>query len=362
VPNLGDMSAIDGRKWRGKIDILAGGTPCQSFSLAGRRRGLRDQRGNLMLHFARLAHEARPQWLVWENVPGVLSSNKGRDFACLLSALVGWDVHAPAKSWDKFGVVTGAHGRYGVAWRITDAQFTRVDGYPRAVPQRRRRVWLVGYLGDWRRALEVLFESPSLLGHTPPQRTLQKPAPACAQVSNKNASRFVGFSATIDTGISSPNRGSNYAMLVAENVRCAFIAPKKPCKYVEVSPTLDSGSGSYCNGNQGGTLALIPAKGRPTVRRFTPLECERLTGLPDNWTRVPYRHCPASQCPDGPRYLTCGNAWAVNSARWVLRRLAQGHAEAKQARPMQTPCTRPANPRKETETRGRIRPKTTKYP
>jgi len=135
-------------------------------------------------------------------------------------------------------------------------------------------------------------------------------------------------------------------MLVAENVRCAFIAPKKPCKYVEISPTLDTGCGSYCNGNQGGVVTITPARGRPTVRRFTPLECERLTGLPDNWTRVPYRGHPASKCPDSPRYLACGNAWAVNSARWVLRRLAQVHSKTEQARLLQTPCTRPAKRRR----------------
>jgi DNA (cytosine-5)-methyltransferase 1 len=150
VPNLGDMTRF--KDWPdANIDVLCGGTPCQSFSVAGLRAGLDDPRGNLMLTFGAIAARYRPRWLVWENVPGVLSSNEGRDFGAFLGLL-------------------GQLG-YGFAYRVLDAQFVRVDGYPRAVPQRRNRVFVVGCLGDWRRAAAVLLERESLRGDTAPRRS-----------------------------------------------------------------------------------------------------------------------------------------------------------------------------------------------
>jgi DNA (cytosine-5)-methyltransferase 1 len=145
----GDFTTIEADEYE-PIDILVGGTPCQSFSIAGLRGGLDDDRGNLALEYLRLAQRARPRWLVWENVPGVLSSNGGRDFGAILGGM-------------------GELG-YGFAYRTIDAQFCRVDGFGRAVPQRRRRVFVVGYLGDWRRAAAVLFERQSLSGHPAPRR------------------------------------------------------------------------------------------------------------------------------------------------------------------------------------------------
>ena len=142
VPLHGDFTTIQDGDYE-PIDLLVGGTPCQSFSVAGLRGGLGDDRGNLALEYMRLAHRLRPRWLVWENVPGVLSSNQGRDFGSILGALV------------ELG--------YGFAYRVLDAQYF-------GVPQRRRRVFLIGYLGDWRRAAAVLFERESLRGDSPPSR------------------------------------------------------------------------------------------------------------------------------------------------------------------------------------------------
>jgi DNA (cytosine-5)-methyltransferase 1 len=157
VPNWGDMTKF--QDWpHAAIDVLCGGTPCQSFSVAGLRQGLADPRGNLMLTFGAIAGRYRPRWLVWENVPGVLSSNGGRDFGSFLGML-------------------GQLG-YGVAFRVLDAQYTRTCRFPRAVPQRRRRVFVVGHLGDWRRAAAVLFDRESLSGHPAPRRKAgQRPAP-----------------------------------------------------------------------------------------------------------------------------------------------------------------------------------------
>ncbi len=142
VPNLGDMNNYE--KWNNldAIDLLAGGTPCQSFSVAGLRKGLKDPRGGLMLTYLEIARRFRPRWVVWENVPGVLSSDGGRDFGSFLGAL-------------------GELG-YGWAYRVLDAQWVRTHRHPRAVPQRRRRVFVVGCFGDRTRAAKVLFESQSV--------------------------------------------------------------------------------------------------------------------------------------------------------------------------------------------------------
>ncbi len=156
VPNLGDMTTINQNPIADErpIDLLVGGTPCQSFSVAGLRKGLDDPRGNLMLTFLSIADKLRPKWIVWENVPGVLSSNGGKDFGTFLGAL-------------------GELG-YGFAYRVLDAQYF-------GVAQRRRRVFVVGYLGDWRVAAAVLFERESLQGNTKPSRKKREEVTANAE-------------------------------------------------------------------------------------------------------------------------------------------------------------------------------------
>ena len=159
VPLHGDFTTIAEGDYE-PIDLLVGGTPCQDFSVAGKRAGLRGARGNLTLEYCLLAERLRPRWLVWENVPGVLSSNGGRDFGAFLGLL-------------------GECG-YGFAWRVLDAQYVRVDGHPRAVPQRRERVFLVGYLGDWRPPAAALFEPEGMRGDSAPRREAGKGHPGAA--------------------------------------------------------------------------------------------------------------------------------------------------------------------------------------
>ena len=178
VPNLGDFTKIRPEDYEGDIDLLVGGTPCQAFSIAGLRKGLDDERGNLALEFARLAYRANARWLVWENVPGVLSSGKGGDFAAFLSLLAGWEVPVPKRKWKKAGLVTGAPGCYSVGWRVLDAQYTRVQQFPRAIPQRRRRVLLVGSLGSWTHCAKVLFDGEMRGGDVPPRREAGQDAAA----------------------------------------------------------------------------------------------------------------------------------------------------------------------------------------
>lgn len=149
VVNLGDIDSY--KRWPdATVDLIVGGSPCQDFSVAGRREGLGGERGRLTLVYLEVLRRFKPRWVVWENVPGVLSSHGGRDFGAFLGEL-------------------GQLG-YGWAYRVLDAQYVRVESHARAVPQRRRRVILVGYLGDIRPAAAVLFEPACLLGDPPPRR------------------------------------------------------------------------------------------------------------------------------------------------------------------------------------------------
>ncbi len=171
VINAGDFTKI-GADDVGTIDLLAGGTPCQSFSIAGKRAGLDDARGNLTLEFARLADRLRPLWLVWENVPGVLSIDGGQTFGAFLSLLV------------ELG--------YGIAYRVLDAQYF-------GVPQRRRRVFVVGHLGNWRAAAAVLLERSCLSGHPPPRREARQGTAVGVEVGTAGG-RFTDTAPTLDAG------------------------------------------------------------------------------------------------------------------------------------------------------------------
>jgi DNA (cytosine-5)-methyltransferase 1 len=275
VPNHGDMTKF--QEWPDHaIDLLVGGTPCQSFSVAGLRKGLADPRGNLALTYLAIADRYRPEWLVWENVPGVLSSDGGRDFGAFLGGL-------------------GELG-YGFAYRVLDAQFVRVDGFGRAVPQRRRRVFVVGCLGDWRRAAAVLFERESLSWHSAPRR----------EAGQGTAADVVSSLTASGREVERPGetRGQDPVMAVAfDLVQMTSKANRSTLQ--PVSPTMAKES------------ALHAVKGW-AVRRLTPTECERLQGFPDGYTAIPYRNKPAA---DGPRYKALGNSMACNVMRWIGRRI-----------------------------------------
>lgn len=162
VPNLGDMTNYG--NWPSiRPDIIVGGTPCQAFSVAGMRRGLADARGNLALTFCQLADHFDPEWIVWENVPGVLSS-KDNAFGCFLAGLCGAsDPIVPVRRWANAGMVSGP--KRTVAWRILDAQFF-------GVAQRRRRVFVVAVRGpgNWRSAAALFPVSDGLHWDSPPSR------------------------------------------------------------------------------------------------------------------------------------------------------------------------------------------------
>jgi site-specific DNA-cytosine methylase len=190
VPLHGDFTTIKENEY-GKIDLLVGGTPCQSFSVAGLRGGLDDDRGNLALEFCRLAQREQPRWIVWENVPGVLSSSGGRDFGSILGAL------------EDLG--------YGLAYRVLDAQYF-------GVAQRRRRVFVVGYLGDWRPAAAVLFERHSMSGHSAPSREKREEATDAAATGTGDSGGNGGARSDLDTfecgGIGSYSASDNSSPLL----------------------------------------------------------------------------------------------------------------------------------------------------
>jgi DNA (cytosine-5)-methyltransferase 1 len=274
VPNLGDMTKF--KEWNLEpIDLLVGGTPCQSFSVAGLRKGLDDPRGNLALVYLAIADKFKPRWIVWENVPGVLSSNRGRDFGAFLGGL-------------------GELG-YGFSYRVLDAQYF-------GVAQRRRRVFVVGYLGDWRPAAAVLFESESLRGDSPPSRETRKKSSAYASRSLGSGREIAG---TLMASAAKYQWQNNQEAFSGDyHVVCPEISP---CLETQVGGLRQPCTQAY---------AVTPAvSDGMAVRRLTPTECERLQGFPDGYTDV------RTTTPDGPRYKALGNSMAVPVMRWIGERI-----------------------------------------
>jgi DNA (cytosine-5)-methyltransferase 1 len=352
VPLHGDFTTINAGDYAA-IDVLVGGTPCQSFSVAGLRGGMDDERGNLALEYLRLADRLRPRWLVWENVPGVLSSSGGRDFGAFLGGL--------------------AELGYGWAYRVLDAQYA-------GLAQRRKRVFVVGCAGDWRGAAAVLFERHSLSGHPAPRREARQVAPIIparslgggglgtdfdcdgglvqsVDLQNVSTGEIAG---TLDTGQARGNRGHG-VLHAPELARCDATregVAKSPSPdaegrvrlrnpgmgiYGELAPTLDASaphavafdlaqitSAANRTRAEPGLPASTLAKAsrmhvaQPmAVRRLTPKECARLQGFPDTYLDIIYRGKPAA---DGPKYKALGNSMAVPVMRWIGQRMAAVHA------------------------------------
>jgi DNA (cytosine-5)-methyltransferase 1 len=336
VTNFGDMTKYKEWNLNDPIGLLVGGTPCQSFSVAGLRKGLDDPRGNLALTYLGILDHFRPKWCVWENVPGVLSSGGGRDFGSFLGAL-------------------GELG-YGFAYRVLDAQNF-------GVAQRRRRVFVVGCLGDWRAAAEVLFESESLSGDTKKGRgekqktadhVAQSVGALCARDYKGVGSQYVNegkciveenpiyvpeIANCLQTTCDDYSRADGFNMIAFENSRRDGVR-----LYGDQTNTLQAfagtgGGNGPCVAIQGNligrdkggpqgvgvseneimyTLTKADVHGVQTemaVRRLTPVECERLQGFPDEYTNI------KDKCPDGPRYKAMGNSMAVPVMRWIGERI-----------------------------------------
>ncbi|EPL2968050.1 phage N-6-adenine-methyltransferase [Morganella morganii] len=437
VDNLGDMTKLAAAIRAGDApapDLLVGGTPCQAFSVAGLRGGLSDERGQLTLSYVELADSIdekreqngeQPAIIVWENVPGVLSS-KDNAFGCFLAGLAGEseEFKPTGKKWTNVGYVSGP--KRTIAWRILDAQYF-------GVAQRRRRVFVVASARTDICPAEILFEYDSLHGDiTPGGETGQTVAALTkngvgatgADDNQAQAGHLIAFGGgntsgeikvattctahgarlDFDTdtfavhGTQDPdvnhelahtlgrNHGQeNTCISFAENSQGEIrlqggdgqiVGPLstgggKPgqgypaiafsCKdyggdaIENLSPTLRAGNSSNSNQNSGqppaialagNTIGHAPQNGgngtgydesgvsytltksdihgvsvRNTVRRLTPVECERLQGFPDNHTRISWRGKDAADCPDGPRYRAIGNSMAVPVMRWIGERI-----------------------------------------
>ena len=312
VANLGDMTKF--REWdieRNAVDVLVGGTPCQSFSVAGLRKGLDDPRGNLALTFIAMVEHYRPEWVIWENVPGVLSSSGGRDFGSLLGALV------------QLG--------YGFAYRVLDAQYF-------GVPQRRRRVFVIAHSsGDSRRAAEVLFEPESLRGDTTKGRKTGQDTAQC--LTTGTGCRYDPETETLITTKSWPTRiaptlDADYAKHYGQNNQHVdggggLFVPAHAFKIRGVGHYTGTNGGVAKPGTGGSgymgqdekAYTIATSQDQQimhgmAVRRLTPTECERLQGFPDGYTDI------MPETPDGPRYKALGNSMAVPVMRWIGSRIA----------------------------------------
>jgi len=361
VTNFGDMTKYKEWNLDGSIDLLVGGTPCQSFSVAGLRKGMDDPRGNLALVYCGMLDHFRPNWFVWENVPGVLSSSGGRDFGSFLGAV--------------------AQLGYGFAYRVLDAQFC-------GVAQRRRRVFVVGYLGDWRPAAAVLFERHSLrrdlapsapqgkepsayfesslaqyregdIGGTlkasggvlgggsetflvqkvyethPADSRVKEMGETCQTVTSRwgtgggnvplvqafrksrRAQSVEDYETWVDDGISNTinlfDQGdirTTHAVVEAYSIREDAGANTFSATPLAVTPALQALRPSV-QSHHAQTFIADSAR----VRRLTPIECERLQGFPDGFTNIPWRKKDTS--PEGLRYKALGNSMAVPCMQWI---------------------------------------------
>ena len=293
---------------RKTIDLVCGGFPCQDVSIAGRRAGLAGERSGLWFEFARIIDEIEPRWVIIENVPGLLSSNKGQDFAAIIQWL--------------------AERGYGVAWRVLDAQFF-------GVPQRRRRVFIVASFGNGS-AAEVLFESEG------GERDNPKGGEAGKEVAY---SLRANPSHSGDKGDGGINTTMVTAFMAGQGAKAGGIAASET-----LSPTL-KGAGSGTNqvptiaqtltsGGNGKRGYLDPVNTTMVVfdrqhtggnnvpfvgvRRLMPIECERLQGFPDGWT---------DGQSDSARYRQLGNAVAVPVVEWIGRRIVKAETRLTQRPP-----------------------------
>lgn len=370
VSNLGDMTKIADAVRAGEVeapDVLVGGTPCQAFSIAGLREGLSDDRGQLTLSYVELANaidakrreRGEPESIiVWENVPGVLSS-KDNAFGCFLAGLAGEssELQPSGGKWTYAGCVSGPERV--IAWRVLDAQFF-------GVAQRRRRVFVVASARKGFDPAAVLFELDSVRRDSAPRRETQKAVAAltargvgtCGADDNQaQAGHLIAFgggntAGHIDVATACTAHGIR---LDFDTETFAVHGTQDPDTNRELAHTLGRNNGqenaivtepftlAIRGRSEGSTIEvrndgaanalLTPNGGRAgmgvgaigwgmQVRRLTPIECERLQGFPDNHTLIGWRGKDTAECPDGPRYKAIGNSMAVPVMRWIGERIA----------------------------------------
>lgn len=354
VKNLGDMTTIADKLKAGEAtapDVLVGGTPCQAFSVAGLRGGLSDERGQLTLSFVELAdcideirkNEGKePSVIVWENVPGVLSS-KDNAFGCFLAGLAGEseELKPTGGKWSNAGVVSGPQRT--ISWRILDAQYF-------GVPQRRRRVFVVATARKDISVAEILLEQAGMRGDIETSgaqaETITSDAGECLASGNQtagailancgakhwlgNQEAFTGDFHVVDTF-----RLQSFGQYTPDDSASTLRSrdDKSATDLIVFNPQA-GGKTSSTLGASSETAGCLQASQQPAVsannivRRLTPIECERLQGFPDNHTKIPFKDKAIDDCPDGHRYRALGNSMAVPVMRWIGERICNAVAQA----------------------------------
>lgn len=374
IPNLGDMTALPQKIINREIpapDVLVGGTPCQAFSIAGLRNSLDDERGNLTLtlihileaiDYVRCQDGKQPCVLLWENVPGVLST-KDNAFGHFLAGLAQEreSLQPTGGKWSNAGYV---HSARTIAWRILDAQYF-------GLAQRRKRVFVVASARQ-RSVAQILIERKSLCGDIETSETARESITtytegsfgtyrqsAVGGVVTASGGALGGGSETLIVhGTQDPITSTTTAHCLGRNggmENVLFdIAHRSDVVRVQdddTTPTLTArmgtgGNNIPCIALAGNTIGRQPHNGGNgngfddsgvsytltttdihgvfnglTVRKLTPSECEKLQGFPPGYTQIPYRNKPASDCPDSPRYKAIGNSMATPVIKWIGERM-----------------------------------------
>ena len=332
MKHLGDITKISGYTVP-IVDVVIGGSPCQDLSIAGKRAGLDGERSGLFMEQIRIVKEmryederngrsgvnVRPRYMVWENVYGAFSSNKGDDFRIVLEEIAkvkDENAVVPMPSdgkWRTCGCIVG--NGWSIAWRVFDAQFW-------GVPQRRRRIALIADFGG-KSASEILFIRKSLSGDTDESQQKRETFASSASGSFRETGciGFDGYNGAL-TGGKASTLGENCGFTTGRNGVIVY--------------SVDQGGGkSACNIAEGRTPTLTCTHGgepvvcyRHIVRRLTPLECERLQGFPDGWTDIGEwtdTNGKKHKTFDAARYKALGNSIALPSWKWVLKRICAGY-------------------------------------
>jgi DNA (cytosine-5)-methyltransferase 1 len=308
VKRYGDITKVTGLE---PVDVICGGFPCQDLSVAGKRAGLAGERSGLWYEFLRIIQEVRPQWVVIENVPGLLSSNHGADFAVIVQGL--------------------AECGYLSAWGVLDAQYF-------GVAQRRRRVFVVASLGDGR-AAEILFEREGMFGNTPARREAGKGITEVAGTlasSGGGMDRPAGNANELDFCIVAPTIDAEYFSKRYSNQQFfsqngdGFPIISRPLAYGKTNDHQDESQQTYIATWDKRQITSKENRSQPNaeytptlngngemmtgVRRLTPTECARLQGFPDDWN---------DWLADSTRYRQFGNAVCVPVVEWIGKRIKE---------------------------------------
>ena len=370
--HLGDITKINGAEIEA-VDVITGGSPCQDLSIAGKRAGLAGARSGLFMEQVRIVKEmrehdrangrtgdmVRPRFMVWENVPGAFSSNKGRDFAAVLEEIIrvaepeAPDIEVPEKGWNTWG---GYHdevgGRWSVAWRVHDAQHW-------GVPQRRRRISVVADFGG-DTAGEILFERKSVSGYPAESGTTRERLAGNAEsgagrtgesIAHAYGETGVGYWQNgIQTlrveGENRPSRPSNVVVCSTGNDQTIFCMATQQggaeIRTDDRAPTLTAAAGMSGNNQPAICSAFKAGRGAKAncayredaetypaqniiVRRLTPMECERLQGYPDYWTDIGDWSDSKGKLrkpSDSPRYKALGNSIALPFWDFLAKRIS----------------------------------------